>query len=62
MASTTSPVDGGKIPLGIDAIPFRVYFAIIVNVAERFSYYGLTVPFRKNLNWSISPCPSFQYR
>lgn len=47
MASTDSPVNGGKIPLGIDHIPWRVYFAIIVNVAERFSYYGLTVPFRK---------------
>ncbi|KAL7940310.1 POT family domain-containing protein [Trichoderma barbatum] len=34
------------LPRGVDRIPFRVYFAILVNVAERFSYYGLTVPFQ----------------
>ncbi|KAI8947620.1 POT family-domain-containing protein [Xylaria longipes] len=34
------------LPLGVDRIPFRVYFAVLVNVAERFSYYGLTIPFQ----------------
>lgn len=62
MASTNSPVDGGRIPLGIDKIPIRVYFAILVNVAERFSYYGLTVPFRKKIDFSHYPCQMFQYR
>ncbi|KAI0508576.1 POT family-domain-containing protein [Xylaria bambusicola] len=36
----------GDLPLGIDHLPFRVYFAVLVNVAERFSYYGLTIPFQ----------------
>jgi POT family proton-dependent oligopeptide transporter len=47
MSSERGPVGNGDLPLGIDRLPFRVYFAIIVNVAERFSYYGLTIPFRK---------------
>ncbi|RYP26366.1 hypothetical protein DL767_008070 [Monosporascus sp. MG133] len=46
MSTEPRPASIGNVPLGIDRLPFRVYFAIIVNVAERFSYYGLTVPFQ----------------
>ncbi|RYP62666.1 hypothetical protein DL770_009553 [Monosporascus sp. CRB-9-2] len=46
MLTEMRPANIGNVPLGIDRLPFRVYFAIIVNVAERFTYYGLTVPFQ----------------
>jgi dipeptide/tripeptide permease len=47
MSSKKDVNASNKLPLGIDHLPFRVYFAILVNVAERFTYYGLTIPFRK---------------
>jgi POT family proton-dependent oligopeptide transporter len=46
MSTKKEPIDINRLPLGIDHLPFRVYFAILVNVAERFTYYGLTIPFR----------------
>ncbi|KAI0129832.1 POT family-domain-containing protein [Xylariales sp. AK1849] len=46
MSADRRPASIGNLSLGIDNIPFRVYFAILVNVAERFTYYGLTIPFQ----------------
>ncbi|KAI8635322.1 POT family-domain-containing protein [Xylariaceae sp. FL1651] len=47
MINERGPVENGDLPLGTDHLAFLLYFASIVNVTERFSYYGLTIPFRK---------------